>query len=103
MQRLVPYLLPVSRLLGRTPKVGRWLRNAIPVSNYEGIYPLDETQLREWAVLDTFDMWSPIHDHPQTAGTVARWLAEAGLEERAVFRVGHLVGAGRRPTAGGGS
>jgi hypothetical protein len=48
-------------------------------------------------VLDTFDMWSPIHDHPQTAATIARWLAVAGLEEREVFRVGHPVGRGVRP------
>jgi SAM-dependent methyltransferase len=74
-----------------------WLRHAIPVSNYEGVYPLSESQLREWAVLDTFDMWSPIHDHPQTAETVARWLKDAGLEDRRVFRVGHLVGRGTRP------
>jgi hypothetical protein len=97
VQRLVPVLLPISRLLGRTPGIGRWLRHAIPVSNYEGIYPLSESQLREWAVLDTFDMWSPIHDHPQTADTVARWLQKAGLEDRRVFRVGHLVGAGTLP------
>lgn len=99
VQRLVPFLLPVSRLLGRAPGVGRWLRHAIPVSNYEGVYPLNESQLREWAVLDTFDMWSPIHDHPQTAETVARWLKEAGLEDRRVFRVGHLVGRGTRPSS----
>lgn len=97
VQRLVPVLLPASRLLGRAPKIGRWLRHAIPVSNYEGIYPLSETQLHEWAVLDTFDMWSPIHDHPQSADTVGRWLKDANLEDRRVFRVGHLVGRGTRP------
>ena len=73
------------------------IRFAVPVANYEGIYPLTEAQLREWAVLDTFDMWSPIHDHPQTAATIERWLSEAGLVERDVFRVGHLVGRGTRP------
>lgn len=99
VERLVPVLLPVSRLLGRVPWGGRWLRHIVPVSNYEGIHPLNESQLREWAVLDTFDMWSPIHDHPQSAETVARWLRDAGLEEREVFRPGHLVGRGRRPAA----
>jgi SAM-dependent methyltransferase len=99
VQRLVPILLPISRVLGRAPRIGRQLRHAIPVSNYEGVYPLTEAQLREWAVLDTFDMWSPIHDHPQTAATIGRWLAEAGLEDRVVFRVGHLIGLGRKPLA----
>ena len=97
VQRVVPILLPISRVLGRAPRIGRQLRHAIPVSNYEGVYPLTEAQLREWAVLDTFDMWSPIHDHPQTAATIARWLAEAGLVDSEVFRVGHLVGRGARP------
>ena len=97
VQRLVPALLPISRVLGRVPRLGRQLRFAIPVANYEGIYPLTDTQLREWAVLDTFDMWSPIHDHPQTAATIARWLSDAGLVEREVYRVGHLIGTGKRP------
>ena len=96
VQQLVPILLPISRVLGRVPRLGRQLRFAIPVANYEGIYPLTEAQLREWAVLDTFDMWSPIHDHPQTAATIARWLADAGLVECEVFRVGHFVGRGAR-------
>jgi hypothetical protein len=48
-------------------------------------------------VLDTFDMWSPIHDHPQSAATIGRWLAEAGLVDCEVYRVGHLVGRGRKP------
>ena len=97
----VPLLLPVSRVLGRAPKVGRWLRHAVPVSNYEGIYPLSEAQLKEWAVLDTFDMLSPVHDHPQSAETVAAWLREAGLNRPEVFRPSHLVGRGEKPQAHG--
>ena len=26
---------------------------------------MNEVQFREWVVLDTFDMFSPEHDHPQ--------------------------------------
>jgi hypothetical protein len=32
---------------------------------------LSATQLREWIVLDTFDMFSPEHDHPQRVNEVA--------------------------------
>jgi len=35
---------------------------------------------RAWAVLDTFDMYSPAHDHPQTLTEMRRWCAECGLE-----------------------
>jgi SAM-dependent methyltransferase len=96
-ERWVPRLLPVSRVLGRVPLVGRWLRNVVPVANYEGVYPLSEQQLLEWAVLDTFDMLSPAYDRPQSAATLLRWLEEAGLEPREVHRVGHVVATGRRP------
>lgn len=97
-RRVVPWLLPISRVIGRIPRVGTWLRHAIPVANYEGVYALNERQLEEWAVLDTFDMLSPAYDHPQSSTTLDAWLTEAGLVDREVHRVGHLVATGRRPT-----
>jgi SAM-dependent methyltransferase len=97
VEKLMPVLLPVSIALGRVPRVGRQLRWAIPVANYDGIYPLDREQLREWAVLDTFDMLSPAHDHPQSAATLCGWLEDAQLMDVHVERVGFLVGRGRRP------
>ena len=32
---------------------------------------LSAGQLRKWIVLDTFDMFSPAHDHPQRISDVA--------------------------------
>jgi SAM-dependent methyltransferase len=96
VERCVPWLLPVSRALGRIPLAGRQLRYVVPVMNYEGVYPLSDTQLREWAVLDTFDMLSPAHDHPQTAATLRKWLEEAQLVDGEVFRRGFLVARGRK-------
>jgi hypothetical protein len=96
VERLVDVLWPVSRLLGRTPVVGRKLRHLVPVANYEGILPLDGRQLKEWAVLDTFDMLAPAHDHPQSVETLTRWFERAALEHVEVFRRGLVVGRGRR-------
>lgn len=96
VEQLVRILLPLSRRLGRLPRVGRQLRHALPVVNYEGVYPLSETQLHEWSVLDTFDMLAPAHDHPQSRETLAAWFAEAGLEHVKVFRDGFLIGRGSR-------
>jgi SAM-dependent methyltransferase len=93
---LVPTLLPVSVMLGRVPLIGRKLRRLIPVSNYEGIFPLSREQLREWAILDTYDMLSPTYDSPQTATTVLEWFQTAGFKNVEVFRSGHLVGRGRK-------
>ncbi|HKR66329.1 MAG TPA: methyltransferase domain-containing protein [Thermoanaerobaculia bacterium] len=96
VERLVPVLLPISRILGRIPLLGRKLRWLVPVANYEGIHPLSDAQIREWAVLDTFDMFSPAHDHPQSAATLRRWLDEAGLASGEVVKSGHLVARARK-------
>jgi SAM-dependent methyltransferase len=90
-------MLRASRILGRTPAVGRYLRYLVPVVSYEGVYPLSSSQLYEWAVLDTFDMLAPAHDHPQQRSALVRWFAEAGLENCTVERLGFLVGRGSRP------
>ena len=100
VERATPTMLALSRAVTRVPALGRYLRYLIPVVNYEGTYALTEAQLREWAVLDTFDMLAPAHDHPQRQSTLAGWFAEAGLEERTIERVGFLVGRGTQPRAG---
>lgn len=96
LQRLVPVLLPVSRGLGRIPLIGSLLKRLVPVANDEGILPLTETQLREWALLDTFDWLSPEYDQPQTAETARKWLQCAGLDNIEVLKAGHLVGRARK-------
>jgi SAM-dependent methyltransferase len=94
VQWMVPALLPLSRALGRIPVAGRKLRWLIPVANYEGIHPLNEQQLREWAVLDTFDMLSPAHDHPRSRAELHEWIKSAGLQQGEVLKAGHLVARG---------
>jgi uncharacterized protein YbaR (Trm112 family)/ubiquinone/menaquinone biosynthesis C-methylase UbiE len=100
IEKLVAVLLPLSRLLRSVPMVGRKLRWLVPVANYEGVHPLDERQVYEWAVLDTFDMFAPAHDHPQEPATLRRWLTEAGVDRVEVLPLGHLVGRGVRGNGG---
>jgi len=98
LQSAVPALLPVSQLLGAIPAIGLYLKRLVPVANYTGVYPLNAEQLKEWALLDTFDMLAPKYDHPQpTAGRLRRWLNASGLAHVEVFRAGHLVGRGSKP------
>jgi SAM-dependent methyltransferase len=94
--RMVQVLWPLSLALGRTPVVGRRLRHALPIANYEGVLPLSAAQLKEWAVLDTFDMLAPAHDRPQDVETLERWFHAAALGEVEVFRRGLVVGRARR-------
>lgn len=91
---MVRLLLPISNVIGWLP-FGRKIRRLLPVANYDGIYPFTKSQHREWSMLDTFDMFSPTHDHPQTASAVRRWFAD-GFSEFEVFRAGFLVGRGRK-------
>jgi hypothetical protein len=77
--------------------IGRKLRYVVPVANYRGVQPLTDDQLREIAILDTFDMFAPTHDHPQTAKTLQRWFCETGLLDVEVFRDGQLVGRATKP------
>lgn len=95
LKRLVPVLLPLSRLIGNVPIVGKGLRRLVPVANYYGIYPLNDQQQFEWSLLDTFDWLSPRYDNPQTTASVKSWMEEAEVAEIEVVKAGHLVGRGR--------
>jgi SAM-dependent methyltransferase len=63
--------------------IGRLVNRFLPVCDIRRTFPsgLDERALREWVILDTFDMFSPAHDHPQRLQTVVRWFTEYGLEK----------------------
>jgi SAM-dependent methyltransferase len=97
VERMVPVLLPISETLRRVPGTRGKLRYLVPVANYRGVFPLSDEQLREWAVLDTFDMLAPSYDQPQSAPTLRRWLTDCGLVDISVERPGFLVGRGRKP------
>ena len=53
---------------------------------------------RDWSVLDTFDMYSPAHDHPQSLSAVRAWFRAAGLEDVTVeLGLNGVVARGRAP------
>lgn len=95
---LVRWLWPLSLRLGRVHAFRGKLRYAIPVANYDGLLPLDARQLREWAILDTFDMLAPRYDQPQAVATIRDWFEQAGLTQIEVFRSGQVIGRASRPT-----
>jgi SAM-dependent methyltransferase len=95
LQRWVPGLLVVSQTLGRVPLLGRVLKRLVPVADYTDDYPLTDQQLKEWALLDTFDMLAPAYDSPQTVTTARRWFEEAKFVN---IQVGHWAHLGARGT-----
>jgi 2-polyprenyl-3-methyl-5-hydroxy-6-metoxy-1,4-benzoquinol methylase len=78
--RYVRRMWPVSKFIHKLP-LGKLINWALFIADYRGVFDLSEEMLLEWAILDSFDMLSPIHDHPQTLKTVRRWFSEAGLKE----------------------
>jgi SAM-dependent methyltransferase len=90
-----PPLVPVSAWLGR--HFGRAGMRLLPIVQYE-YFVLPPDINREWAVLDTFDMYSPTFDNPQTMRAVRRWFEEAGFERFAVEKGNNgIVARGRMP------
>lgn len=91
-----PPLVPLSAWLYRL--AGRAGSRLLPIVQYDHL-GLSAALNREWAVLDTFDMYAPAHDHPQTLQTVQRWYDEAGFVSVNVeYGPNGVVARGRRPT-----
>ena len=86
----------VSNIFRKIPVIGKALQRLIPVANYNGIYPLNQTQIREWALLDTFDMLGPSYDTPQTEVTIKKWMDEEGFNNVESLHATLLVVRGRK-------
>jgi hypothetical protein len=88
---------PLVKALRLVPK-GRALSWRLLIADYYGDLPLSEEQLQEWAILDTFDMLSPVYDRPQRVEDVRNWFEKAGLEDVTVEKgYNGILGRGRRP------
>ncbi len=73
-------LYPVSRTIRRVPVVGKWLSRLVPIFVHDGfVGRVPRDQERRWAVLETLDALTPVHDHPKSARTLRRWFEGAGF------------------------
>jgi SAM-dependent methyltransferase len=65
-------------------RVGLGVMNRfVPICDVDRTLPAEMSQeeLREWIILDTFDMFSPQYDNPQRLKTVEGWFHESGLKD----------------------
>ncbi len=62
--------------------IGKIVNRFLPIVDIRGTLPpgLSKQELKEWVILDTFDMFSPEHDHPQKISTVKKWFEEFGMQ-----------------------
>lgn len=82
IDRNAGWLTRLSDALGR---IGLGvLRRFLPIVDFRHAMPpgLSSQQLREWVVLDTFDMFSPRFDNPQRIETVAAMFERGGADVR---------------------
>ncbi|MBU1645429.1 MAG: methyltransferase domain-containing protein [Gammaproteobacteria bacterium] len=92
---VTPVLLPVAVFLRRL--AGRYGARLIPVVEFSDLHLPKDLHV-QWAILDTFDWYSPAFDFPQSKATVERWFAAAGFEDVSVgYGPNGVVGRGRRP------
>jgi SAM-dependent methyltransferase len=92
---ITPPLVAPTRWLKRVG--GRAAARLSPIVEYShlGLTPEQNVQ---WAVLDTFDMYAPAYDLPQSAADVRAWYAQAGFVDVEAFDgYNGVVGRGRRP------
>jgi ubiquinone/menaquinone biosynthesis C-methylase UbiE/uncharacterized protein YbaR (Trm112 family) len=76
----IEIMWPVAKLIDRLPQYhAKLLTQLLLIADYRGLYDLPEELLKEWAILDTFDMLSPAYDQPQTLRTVQNWFRNAKL------------------------
>ena len=91
---VTPPLVPLARILRSV--AGRLGARLVPIVEYSHLGLSRELNV-QWAILDTFDMYSPAHDHPQSLESVTRWFQESGFEDLHVRRgLNGVVGSGRR-------
>ena len=76
----VDWLIKTSSFFS-TIKLGKIFNRFLPICDIAGTMPpnLPYAQLRELCVLDTFDMFSPEYDNPQSIETVVHWFKKYGM------------------------
>lgn len=93
---LVPFFLPFTVFMRSI--LGRMGTRFSPIVEYSDL-GLSAELNRDWAILDTFDMYSPAHDHPKSLETVRRWFSEAGFVEVVVkYGSNGITGKGKKTT-----
>jgi len=78
---LIPPAFYLKKFLGEVPLVGKAIGNLIPIGpvSHAPRLVFTDKELVQVKILSALDMFSPVHDHPQTLDTVRQWFADAGL------------------------
>jgi hypothetical protein len=72
------------------------LRFLLPVSNYDGLPPLNEDLQKRFSLLDTFDALAAPYAHCVTERQFCIWLKTAGLSEIEILPGGMMAARARK-------
>jgi SAM-dependent methyltransferase len=99
----VPRWLPIDNRLDEARffwRFSKYIRGIVPCFNYKGSknhHALTEDQLREWAILDTFNVLAPQYEHTHDVEEVRSWFEEVRLSDIDVQWGGNgIKGCGRK-------
>jgi ubiquinone/menaquinone biosynthesis C-methylase UbiE/uncharacterized protein YbaR (Trm112 family) len=98
-RKYVACMWPVAKQLRRIPRIGRAITYRLLIPDYHGQFALSDEALKEWAILDMFDMLSPAYDQPQSLDTVRRWFDERFRQVDVRYGHNGIQGRGVKSTA----
>ncbi len=81
IERNIDWMIKASNFFNKIG-IGRLTNRFLPICDIKTTIPtgLSKQELREWCILDTFDMFSPEYDQPQRIKTVEGWFKELGFK-----------------------
>jgi len=97
---VIPPAFYLKKALYKVPLVGKPIGNLIPIGPVSHAPRLifTDKELVQVKILSALDMFSPVHDHPQTLDTVRRWFSDAGLVDTYIGTGFNGINArGRKP------
>ena len=78
--RYINFMWPIARLIMKIPVIGKKINWRLMIADYSILLKnADSKTLKEWAVLDTYDMVSPVYDLPETVKSFRKWHEDEGL------------------------
>jgi SAM-dependent methyltransferase len=81
-KKMVDFFYPLAAACRPLGTPGKIVMRLLPVASaHVQSVPLSLEDFKTWILLDTFDMYSPAYDQPQTYATVARVLNEENFED----------------------
>ena len=96
----MPKWLPIDTKLASVPCNRAQACRRYPLLELHGPSPVKSEEIKQWAILDTFDALAPKYDKPQTFDEVRGWFQQAGLSNVRVERGSNgIVGNATKPNS----